>query len=231
MYSGIAESFQNGILAMSTQAGVPGLYEKMELLSNVFQLDDIQDHDLMPDPAIIDWEDPDMNPTDIDLVSPEKDALVEDGIERSDDIIGETKIRLAREFMIEGGKDFQWLLRRLECAAGLMTTGRTETEIRNELVGLVGSNLEFALDLDWHPVEFMNEQYRLYNATECSLQEVICLCGAGGEVQALSCGDYASKMWPQLGPTLLYHTSQAMAAANGTYNGDNHCIRLNRLLG
>jgi hypothetical protein len=224
-YSGVAEYFHNGILTMPTQAGVPELHEKIELLSNVFHFD-LQDHDPMPDLAHIDPEDPDTSLTDIDLVSPEKDVLFEYEVEKSIDIIGETKIRLAREFMIEGGNDFQWLLRRLENAAGLMTTGTIETETRDELVRLIGSNLEFTLDLDWDPVEFMSEQYRLYNATECRLQEVICLCGAGDNVQALSCEGYASQMWPHLGPTLLDLTSQAVEAATGTYEGNKYCICL-----
>lgn len=214
---------------MPTQAGVPGLYEKMDLLSNVLQLDH-QYHDPMPDLTDINPENPDMNPTDIDLFSPKKDALVEEEIGKYIDIIGETKIHLARKFMIEGGKDFQWLLHRLENAAGLMTTGTTETEVRNELLELIGSNLEFTLDLDWDPVEFMNEQYRLYNAMECRLQEVICLCGAGDEVQALSCGDYASKMWPHFGPALLDITSQAMDAATGSYKGGVYRIYFDRFI-
>jgi hypothetical protein len=196
---------------MPTQAGVPPLEEKMEILASVSQPDLRWDQDPMHDQTIKDLP-------DFDVTSPERDALVEDENEKSFDIIGEDSIRLARKFMIEEGNDFQWLLRRLEIAAAF-TTGTTETKVRNELVELVGSNLEFTLDLDWDPVEFMDEQYRLYNATECRLQDVICLCGAGDEVQALSCGDYASKMWPRFGPALLDITSQAMDATTGTYKG------------
>ena len=207
---------------MPTQAGVPEVDEKIAILSGFSEVD-VQSHD--PVLELTDVGIVELTPSESDMIPPERDTLAGDGNGKSFDIIGETRIRLARKFMIEEGDDFQWLLRRLKIAAGLMTTGSTETIIRDELVELVGSNREFTLDLDWDPVEFMNEQYTLYKATKCRLQEVICLCGAGDQVQALSCEGYASKMWPHLGPTLLDITSQAMAmdAAIGTYKGGIYC--------
>ena len=210
---------------MPTQAGVPEVDEKIAILSGFSEVD-VQSHD--PVLELTDVGIVELTPSESDMIPPERDTLAGDGNGKSFDIIGETRIRLARKFMIEEGDDFQWLLRRLKIAAGLMTTGSTETIIRDELVELVGSNREFTLDLDWDPVEFMNEQYTLYKATKCRLQEVICLCGAGDQVQALSCEGYASKMWPHLGPMLLDITSQAMEAAIGTYKGGIYCTLSDR---
>lgn len=204
--SEIIKTFQARILAMPPQVDVPDFYGENELLSTVSPFD-VEGLDLP------------LDLTDDTSLSPSKIALAEDEFQESLDMIGENKIRLARKFMIEEDNDFRWLLRRVETAAGLMITGSTEARLRNELVELVGGNEDVTLDLGWDPMKFMSEQYSLYNAVKCRLQEVICLCGAGDVVEAQSCGDYVDKMWPKLGQRLLDLTSSAMESGHITFEG------------
>jgi hypothetical protein len=155
--------------------------------------------------------------TEDEIFVPKPRVDLEDEAEQAFDISGAEEIDLARTFMIHGGNDFKWLLRRIRTAAGLMTTGTTEARIRNEMLEIIGSNSEFTLDIDWSPVNFMTEQY---STIECGLQDVICLCGTGDDVEALSCGEYADKTWPGLGLKLLEYVSDAVGISAGTNRGN-----------
>lgn len=121
---------------------------------------------------------------------------------------------LIRKFMFGSDTDFQWLIRRLEVAAGMISTGTTEAFICDSLITMIGSSTSFTLELDWDPVNFMSDQY---GATECCLQKVICLCGVGAAVQALSCEEYTNKVWPSLGSELLRCASTAIQAGFGVH--------------
>jgi hypothetical protein len=164
--------------------------------------------------------------TEDEIFVPKPRVDLEDEVEQAFNISGAEEINLARTFMIHGGSDFKWLLQRIRTAAGLMTTGTTEARIRNEMLEIIGSNSEFTLDIDWSPVSFMTEQY---SGIECRLQDVICLCGTGDDVEALSCGEYMDNTWPGLGLKLLEFISDAVGISAGTNRG-NVASRVLRLL-
>jgi len=209
-------SFKDEIHAMPTRAGVPELHEKIEILSKVSQ-SNTQDDDAL-DRELHDNFMPDL--AESDESAPQGGFDAEDGTEVSFNIVGKERIRLAQAFMIESGTDFQWLLQQMETAAGMMTTGSTEAHIRNHLVDLIDHNTGIRLELNWSPVEFLTDQYRSFSGVECRLQEVICFCGADNDVQALSCEDYARKLWPELCLSLLEYISSAIDRGVGTYKGN-----------
>lgn len=102
--------------------------------------------------------------------------------------------------------------------ARLMTTGKTENRIRLTLGYMIGRGCGFTLELDWSPIEFLQEQY---DAVTCRIQDVLCLCGAYEQVEALSCGEYAVKMWPDVGPSILRILSSAVDSGVGIHRGDH----------
>jgi hypothetical protein len=215
MLSMIAKTFQDEIHAMPTRTGVPGLHEKIELLSKASR------SNIRYDDAVFGSAQDDVM---LDLANgnetaPEVESYPEDETEMSFDVIGKERVRHAQAFMIDSGNDFQWLLKQMETAAGMMTTGATEAHIRHHLVDLIDCNPEVTLDLAWSPVEFMAVQYKFFNGVECRLQEVICFCGAGEDVQALSCEDYTNKLWPELCLALLEYISNVVNHGAGTYKG------------
>ena len=82
---------------MPTQAGVPEVDEKIAILSGFSEVD-VQSHD--PVLELTDVGIVELTPSESDMIPPERDTLVGDGNGKSFDIIGETKIRLARKFMM-----------------------------------------------------------------------------------------------------------------------------------
>jgi hypothetical protein len=200
---------------MPTQADIPELHDKIDLLFNISPsndlLDDTTDDVLLADLGMeLDNDNSCTLETNIDQCDDEEEAP---------EFTETHAIHQARAFMIDGGKDFQWLLSRTRAAAHSMTTGTTEAHIRYKLIEIIGSNSELTLTLDWDPVNFLREQYF---ATECRLHEIICLCGVADDVQALSCQDYTNQMWPEVGVELLRFLSDRVSVGFGTYRGETH---------
>lgn len=205
-------------MTMPTQAGVPESSEKRELFSDLSHFDVSAIDGASTTYAVGNLTKNDTNAS-MPLTRPEnKIASLFENSARLD------MIRLARAFIVENGNEFQWLIRRLKTSAGAMTTGTTEAFIRRKLMNTIGKASEITLDLDWNPAEFTAAQYRLYNGVECRLQEVICLCGAGDDVEAFSCGEYASRMWPGLGPKLLEFVSSAVSGGASKHRGSVNLI-------
>lgn len=201
--------FRDAVHAMPNLADVPDLEEKMGLLMNRERADA-----LSYDPAEQDYMDS-MATTLEDDETLAQDAGLKDN-DDSNEINELAEIRLAREFMIAEGSDFEWLLNRVKNASNLMSTGITDSVVRNWIIEAVGNKSEFFLGLRWDPVHFMEEQFE---SAEDRLQHVICLCGDRADVQALSCQEYVALVWPRLGLRLLQSLSDAVKSGYGNHEG------------
>lgn len=137
-------------------------------------------------------------------------------LERSDESPAIPEIPEAKAFLVES-EDFQWLLDRIRTASQTMSTGRSDADVREALISIVGTSRECIFELDWVPVQFANEQYG--QADGCELSSVICICGSGINVQAITCEDYMNTMWPRLGQALVSQITTAMHIGLGAYKG------------
>lgn len=115
-------------------------------------------------------------------------------------------------------EDDSWRPLQQSTPASLMDTGKIESRIRLKLFYMIGSSGSFTFELDWSPVGFLQEQY---DAVTCRIQDVICICGADEQVEALSCGEYAMRMWPNVGSSILRILSSAVDSGVGIHRGDH----------
>lgn len=200
---------------MPSTADVPQLSEKMALLFSRVEGIRVEGVELQPDST-----------NELREAPTYHDPLADEETKSPLEITGEENIQLARTFMLERGNEFQWLLQQMKRSARMMSTGTTESRIRTELTEMIGDSTVFTMNLAWDPAGFLTEQYKRFSSVKCRLQEVICLCGSGDETQALSCGEYTARMWPEVGLDLLGCLSDAIESSTSEHRGNRTDICL-----
>lgn len=142
---------------------------------------------------------------------PEPDAACEINIHASDTTLPESlaEFQSHEAFLLESA-EYKWLRHQLETLTSLDHVGKTLWQVQHTLLSAMPdvrrlvsvSNVELRLMLDWHPMQFLEEQFP--SATTLPpLASVITICGSSSKPYASTCGDYIMQTWPIYGKRAL----------------------------
>lgn len=112
-------------------------------------------------------------------------------------------------FLLESA-EYKWLQHQLKALMSLDHGGKTLWQVQQTLLSAMpdvrrltwAANVELQLLLDWHPVQFLKEQFPSA-ATLPPLASVVTICGSPSKPYVSTCGDYVEQTWPMYGKRAL----------------------------
>jgi len=105
------------------------------------------------------------------------------------------------ESFLTSSQEFNWLVRRLKAAYGMLPTSNIPTLLRNQLVEATKGAEQLSFRLDWQPLQFLSEQY--VQVFKASLSKTLVLVGSDTKAYATLCGAYVERIWPTIGTEVL----------------------------
>ena len=134
----------------------------------------------------------------------------------SESLLNLPEIPEARAFLIESF-EYKWLLSRIRSMVKTMPTSSTDSDIRRDLIGLIGGGHTIQMELDWHFASFLDEQYENPDAVE--LQQVLCCSGVTDNAYVAPSVEYADLLWPRLGKEMILCLSRGLRKGSVRMSG------------
>ncbi len=118
------------------------------------------------------------------------------------------------------GREFDWLVRHITVAASTQTTGRVISDVRKGLTDAYVLYGQLRVETSWVPLDFFNIQYGL--ASTVVFSDVICVVGSSTAAEATTCGEYAARVWQNMGPAVMQGLDRALQNARVLAVAEQH---------
>jgi hypothetical protein len=125
----------------------------------------------------------------------------------SESLLNLPEIPEARAYLIERS-EYRWLLSRIQSMVKTMPTLSTDSEVRRDLIGVIGGGRTIKVELDWHFASFLEEQYE--RPEDVELQQVLCSSGLAENAYVAPSVEYADLLWPRLGKEVILCLSRGL---------------------
>ena len=134
----------------------------------------------------------------------------------SESLLNLPEIPEARAYLIESS-EYRWLLSRIQSMVKTMPTSSTDSDVRRDLIGVIGGGHTIKVELDWHFALFLDEQYE--RPEDVELQQVLCCSGLADNAYAAPSVEYANLLWPRLGKEMILCLSRGIRKGSVRMSG------------
>ena len=142
----------------------------------------------------------------------------------SDNPLSLPEIPEARAYLIESS-EYRWLLSRIQSIVKTMPTLSTDSEVRRDLIGVIGGGRTIKVGLNWHLASFLGEQYE--NPEDVKLQQVLCCSGLVDNAYVAPSAEYADLLWPRLGKEMILYLSRSLR--KGSIRTSGMCFEISQM--